>query len=159
MGREENLEKLKKELQKEIKEECQVFCIMARIRKTLEHYNFKNKFPVLNLYCNWVFHTKLDRTDIVRGIFKKRLPDGKTIGSFLAFDHLRKEIKTFFKNFYLSEMNEESEEQFIKILSDILIETPLIIYYPTIVELNLIRYKSDMTCSLELLKVEGQDLN
>lgn len=158
MGQEENLEKLKKELQKEIKEECQVFCIMARIRKALEHHSLKNKFSVLNFYCNWVFHTKLDKTDIIRDIFKKRLPDAKDIEPFLAFDHLRKELKIFLKNFCLLKMDEKSKEQFIKILSDILIETPLIIYFPTIVEFNLIRYKSNITCSVKLLKVEGQNL-
>ncbi|MDP3974398.1 MAG: hypothetical protein Q8P65_00220 [bacterium] len=135
MGQKENLDKLRDELQKEFTEgyqECQVFCIMTRIRKVLEHYNLKNKFSVLNFYCNWVLHTKIDRgTGVVREILKKEDPTSEELMSFLTFNHFKIELKSFIKNYpSLPEMEEEYKRNFLKILTDILIDTPLIISFP-----------------------------
>jgi len=134
MGKEENLKKLRKELEKEIKkeyEECQVFCIMTRIRKALEHCNLKSKFPVLNFYCNWILHTKLDRnTDVAREILKTEDPDPQDLTTFLAFAHFAKQLQDFIIQYSLPEMGEEYERYFLKILGNILVDTPLMISFP-----------------------------
>lgn len=132
MGREENLEKLDKELQKEIKEESQVFGIMARIRKVLEHHNLKRKFSVLNFYCNWVFHTKLDRNmDIPREILKKEDPDLERLTFFLAYGHFIKELQDFINKYSLPIFDNGKMSSFLKILTNILVDTPIFISFPT----------------------------
>ena len=53
MAREEILEKLQKELNREIRDECQVIYILSRIRKILEISDERSKYKMLNFYCNW----------------------------------------------------------------------------------------------------------
>lgn len=66
----EMIDKLSRELKKEMSEECRVVYILSRIRKVLELENSKNKYKVLNFYCNWSLHAKIDNTKPVREFIK-----------------------------------------------------------------------------------------
>lgn len=37
---------------------------MVNMRMILEGQNLKSQFPILNLYCNWTLHTKIDGSNI-----------------------------------------------------------------------------------------------
>ena len=55
----EIIRKLDLELKKEIKGEARVVYILSLIRKILEIKNQKDKFKLLNFYCNWSLHVSL----------------------------------------------------------------------------------------------------
>lgn len=136
MGRAENLEKLNKELQKDIKEECQVICIMSRIRKVLEQHEniLGDKYSLLKFYCHWVLHPRLNSISYAKEVLKKIAEahkDQEISGAelyFVNFGMLRGEINSFFEEFDLQtdlSKNAELWKSFRKILLDILIDCPL----------------------------------
>lgn len=136
MGREENLEKLNKELKKDIKEECQVICIMSRIRKALEQHEgiLGDKYSLLKFYCHWTLHPKLNNTLYVQKILDRIAEAHKnqeisgTEFNFISFRILRKEIIDFLKVFNLKcglLTNERTWKFFRRLLLDILIDCPL----------------------------------
>ena len=129
MGREAILEKLNKELSKEIQEECQVIYILSRIRKYLEQNNKKSKYKVLNFYCNWALHSKMERTEPVAGILRDFITANgegfKNFGPFLE------ELNKFLKAYDLSReiiSNLDNRKRFLNLLIDIYEDTPLEVY-------------------------------
>jgi hypothetical protein len=64
MARPAIVEKLTHHLEKEMTDEAAVVYFMVEVRKLLEHETAKTQFQVLNFYCNWVVHTKLDQSPI-----------------------------------------------------------------------------------------------
>src|SRR3989344_5857252 len=134
MGIEENLNKLNKELQKEIKDECQIFCIISRIRKAVEHHKLKDKFQVINFYCNWTLHTELDNTssiyslllEIEQSILSKKY-DITPVMNIVDFKHFRKEIKIFLNDFYIINPFNDTKywRNFRRLFVKILVDSPL----------------------------------
>ena len=134
MGREENLNKLNEEFQKEIKDECQVFCIMSRIRKALEHHNIKDKFKIINFYCNWTLHTELDSTspifllllEIEQSILSKKY-DIKPVMDIVDFRYFRKEIGIFLSDFNIVNPFGDIKywKNFRRLFVTILVDSPL----------------------------------
>jgi hypothetical protein len=59
------LEKLSKEIGKDIKEECQVAYILSIVRKLLELSEEKKKYQYLRLYCDWSLHNELSRKSTI----------------------------------------------------------------------------------------------
>lgn len=130
MGQEEILRKLSDVLTGDIKNEYQVVYILSRIRKYLELKNKKSKYKYLNFYCNWALHTKLDRTEPVADVLRDFI-NHKDSGSFLKFEPLIKELKTFLNEYGLPDrIIEEPEncQRFLNILVDIYSDTPLEVY-------------------------------
>ena len=134
MGREENLNKLDEELRKDMKDECQIFCVMSRIRKALEHHNLKEKFPVINFYCNWALHTEIDKTssiyDLLLKIEQSILSKNYDIGPIMSianFENFRKEIKIFLNNFKIVDPFSDTKYwiNYRKFFVRILIDSPL----------------------------------
>lgn len=129
MGQLEILEKLNKELEKDINNEAQVVYILSRIRKYLELKNQKSKYKYLNFYCNWALHAKLERTepisDVLRGVSKLN-----EIGiRFLTFEHLKMDLKNFFrKNDIPEDILDKQWLKFRSLLRDIYSDTPLEFY-------------------------------
>lgn len=129
MAREEILEKLQKELEKEIKEESQVVYILSRIRKLLELNNQKSEFKYLNFYCNWALHARIDRTESVAEILRGISMQTAEGFNFLTFNHLKIELKKFFVKYSLPENILDSQWiNFANFLVEVYSDTPLTFY-------------------------------
>ena len=59
---EEIIRKLTAELNKGITTEVQVVYLLAGIRKLIERDDLGAQYPALNFHCDWVLHSKLDRS-------------------------------------------------------------------------------------------------
>lgn len=70
MARRSIIEKLKSALHRTITTEMQVVYILVEVRKLLENNDQNHLFPVLNLYCNWVVHTKLSASPVADSIVR-----------------------------------------------------------------------------------------
>lgn len=129
MGQIEILEKLNRELGKDIHEECQVIYILSRIRKYLEIKNQKSQYKHLNFYCNWALHSKIDRTEPVADVLREFI-EGRDDEKFLQFDHLVDDLRKFLKDNKLSEKLFETENflRFVNLLVDIYSDTPVKVY-------------------------------
>lgn len=126
MGQEEILQKLNRELNKKIKNECQVIFILSRIRKFLELKDLKTKYKILNFYCNWALHVKIDRTDCVRSILKDFI-EHKDNDRFLFLEDFKDELKIFLEDFDLPMdiLKIENYKPFFRLLVDIYSDTPV----------------------------------
>lgn len=70
MARPVIVEKLEQYLRQEMSTEAAVVYFLVEVRKLMEHDNSKGTYPVLNFYCNWVVHTKLDASPIAERIIR-----------------------------------------------------------------------------------------
>jgi hypothetical protein len=70
MARNAIIEKLEGHLREDIRTEAAVVYLLVELRKLMEHDKSKSQFPVLNFYCNWVVHTKLDASPIADKIIR-----------------------------------------------------------------------------------------
>lgn len=131
--REKLIEKLKKEIEKENKDEAVMSYILILIRKILEtDKNLKNKYAVLKFYCDWSLHIEIDRiNDYIKDkIIKPFLKD--EIGSgFLDLNDFGYDFINFLKEFEIDKNNIYKDTNSILIFTDIirnlLLESPLII--------------------------------
>jgi hypothetical protein len=65
-------EKLTRVLNSPIETEEQVVYFFVELRKLMERSKtLKDKYPTVNLYCNWVVHTELDRSSLADEIVRK----------------------------------------------------------------------------------------
>jgi hypothetical protein len=64
------VEKLDRQLHEGISSEPKVVYLFVELRKLLEHDNKKNSYPVLNFYCNWVVHTRIESSAIAEKIIR-----------------------------------------------------------------------------------------
>ena len=125
----EILEKLKRELEKDITGESQVVYILSRVRKYLEIKNLKGKYRNLNFYCNWGLHAKIDRTEPVADILREVAKLSEKGVKFLTFEHLRTDLKNFFKENNIPEnILDKQWLEFTRLLIDIYSDTPLEFY-------------------------------
>lgn len=112
MGRDAILEKLHKELEREIHEECQVVYILSCIRKILDMNEQKEKYKFVRFYCNWVLHNQLDRpstTVLVSDIFDQHVDKSKN-GRDIA-RKIKSSNSGFFKlNYFKDELQKFLEE-------------------------------------------------
>lgn len=65
-------DKLRIFLKKPVKNEASLVYVLVEVRKILDRSDktYRNRFPTLYFFCNWILHTKMDRTPAVR-ILKK----------------------------------------------------------------------------------------
>ncbi|MEF3692136.1 MAG: hypothetical protein V3574_03740 [Candidatus Moraniibacteriota bacterium] len=152
MGQLEIIEKLKHGLEEDIHEECQVVYILSRIRKILEIKNQKTKYRFLNFYCNWSLHSKIDRketTDLLRVLLEKNI-DSKKSGkenaiklklnnnNFFKLSSFKQELTDFLQENNLPlNVVKKSWISFIKILLEIIKESPIIFTSNVLNELKL----------------------
>lgn len=68
--RDEIIEKLNNHLGKSEYQEIDTVYLFVQVRKLLEHSSAFDRYPVLQFYCNWVVHTKLDRINSQPALFK-----------------------------------------------------------------------------------------
>ena len=130
MAREEILEKLQKELNREIRDECQVIYILSRIRKILEISDERSKYKMLNFYCNWALHAKIDRTEPVGNEFRTFLSNPKD-ENFVYLKYLHTELVEFFTNYKLEAKNffeKANYLRFMNLIVDICADTPVEVY-------------------------------
>lgn len=161
MGQLEILEKLNKEFGRDINEECQVVYILSRIRKILEIKNQKEKYKLLNLYCNWSLHSKLDRrsaTVFLADLFEQDIDcekDGKENATRLISKHsklfklssLKQEVGSFIEDNNLSlDWIGKNWTSFIKILLEIIKDCPIIFHSDKLQRLELIKDKKEDYC-------------
>lgn len=130
--KDELIKKLRKVLEQPIKEEYQVVYIMAKIRKLLEHLKGDlkvQKYPLLNFYCNWTLHPRIDNTSPIKKILEKTEKDFDKQIEFISLEHFRNDLIVFLKRFNLPAeivKNNEKWESFKWLLLDILVDSPLI---------------------------------
>jgi hypothetical protein len=127
VGQIEIVDKLNRELQKDICEECQIVYILSKIRKILEiNDDEKNRYKYLKFYCDWSLHPKIDRTESVKD-FLCDFIEGSDDGKFLKFDHFYNDFKNFIKEHQLSEkiLEKNTYIKFINLLLEVLSETPV----------------------------------
>ncbi len=152
MGQIEIIEKLKGELTKDTNEECRVIFILSRIRKVLEIKNQKTKYKFLNFYCNWSLHSKLDKegtTALPKVLFEKNI-DSKKSGKenavklklnnndFFKFSSFKQELIDFLQENNLPlDVVKKSWTSFMKILLEIIKESPIIFTSNALSELKL----------------------
>jgi len=127
MSREVIHEKLQRELNRDIREECQVVYILSRIRKILEIKQKKKTYEYLNFYCNWALHGKLDRlTGKVNRMLNNMVQEGDE--KFFNLQYFFDDLKNFLKDEGLSEekiFEHENYLRFVNLLVEIYVDTPL----------------------------------
>ena len=125
MGQDQIIGKLRKELKKEIHDELQVVWILSRVRKILEIRNQKGKYKFLKLYCNWVLHTKIERTEPIADELQKFI-EGQN-DDFWNFNHLISDLEKFLKEYSLSQkiLKPENYARLENLLLDIYSDTPV----------------------------------
>jgi hypothetical protein len=144
MARPAIVEKLERHLRQEMTTESSVVYFLVGVRKLLEHDKSKAQFQVLNFYCNWAVHTKLDSSPIADEII--RLMDDlqaymvsasetpvstDDLQALLDQSSLRMEIATFFKHVGLPDAVCGSNaywNKFQRLLGAVIEDTPLLIH-------------------------------
>jgi hypothetical protein len=126
--------------------ESDVVYALVQIRKLLEQAHEKDKYPWLNLFCNWVVHTKLDKgkaIDILQiledGLIRVSFLDLSTFdkdgkaGEVLSFDLFRDELSQFCKaNDLPAKWASESWRDFLSLYAEIVKDSPLTLKQPDV---------------------------
>jgi hypothetical protein len=119
------LDKLTVELKKEIDSEIQVVFILSKIRKLLEWDNAKGKYKILNFYCNWVLHNKIDKAEPVGKILKDFIVNKADRYKLIFHEEFKKEFRKFLKDYNLPVLSTVQMEKFKNELNKALSETPV----------------------------------
>jgi len=123
-------QKLRLELEKEIKEESQVVYILSRIRKILEIDKKEKKYKVIKLYCDWALHPEIENVEPIRPLLNSVI-EGNRIAeaNFVSFTPFYKEFSEFLIEYDLPKdvFGRNNWLMFDKFLSQIYSDTPLII--------------------------------
>lgn len=140
----EIIEKLSRELDKDIDSEPKVLYFLAEIRKCIDGYDQanRNQYPNLYFYCNWVLHIRMDRTPAEKLLnrFESVLSNSKDLKTisrnfikqekdFYTFVNLKKELEVFLRTNGLPTGLVESGGRwfkFKKLLVGILADCPLV---------------------------------
>jgi len=124
-------EKLKPFLSTPVKKECTVVYILAEIRKLLEQMDNKSNFLILEFYCSWVLHAKMNDPILLKKIEEEKKESGKTIEvvmeEFVSLSKLRRELIQFLSQQNLGNRFEEDKywEEFKSKMRSIISECPL----------------------------------
>ena len=121
----EILSKLEVELKKGVKNEYQAVYLLAQIRKVLESENAKGKYKVLNFYCNWALHSKIDKTEPVGKILKIFITDRGGRYKFIFHEEFEKEFKMFLLDYGLPAMNKSKFNKFRLEMNKVISNTPI----------------------------------
>ena len=161
MGQVEILEKLNREMKKDINEECQVVYILLLMVIVLEEKGRKLDYPYLLFYRNWTTHNKLSSPNTVKllsDIFKKDIDSRssghenarsliKTNSRFFKLDTLKKELVSFLKMYDLTpDLLNKNWLSFIKLLIEIIIERPVEFNSVILKKVELMKNKNGEYC-------------
>lgn len=167
MGRQEIIEKLDRELKKDLREECQVVYILSRIRKILEavktvsSIGSDRKYQLLWFYCSWVLHYVMDKSStqkLLKKLFADEIDNKKSAKEnarmlkcnnpdFFKLSSLKLELHEFFKEHELSfDLLDNKWSIFCPILLEIIKETPIRFTSGSLQEIKLIRDKNGDYC-------------
>jgi hypothetical protein len=148
------LEKLANEIRKDIHDECQVVYILSLIRKILEIDGQETEYKLLNFYCNWVLHSKMNRkssTNIILNLLGKGVDCQKSgkenvdqIKSndpeFFKLSSFKQELCRFLKNSDLSTKAVDKRWPSFRImLLEIIKESPVTFTSNNLRQLELVR--------------------
>lgn len=127
MGELQLIDKLTFELKKEITNELQIVYILSRIRKILETKKIKDKYPILNFYCNWSLHSEMTKTDgkAINNILKEFIEkpqERDRLGFHMKF---LEQFKSFLKDNNLPQLSEKNLVNFRFQLQKIIADTPI----------------------------------
>jgi len=135
MGKSQIIEKLSKKLSESLSSEADVVYVLSRTRKIIEIDNLKESYGVLNFYCNFALHSKIDRIPKkIHDMFIK-IKDGgvypnnytKTI---IGFEDFHKDFQKFIKEKELPEYIYKTAgeiKKFNNLLTAIYSDTPVTI--------------------------------
>jgi hypothetical protein len=126
--------------------------LMTQTRRLLEIEDKKKQYSILNFYCNWSVHSKLDGSSICYEILEKLSDmliayDNRSdmilnVNEILSIPKLKKEFIQLFQDNNLSlipfQIKENWKNIFMLVASN-LIERP--IEFPELIDLNKKRYK------------------
>lgn len=154
--------KLRNELNNELKSELQVVHIFLLIRKFLETKNLKSKYPILNLYSNWVLHSELSHKptrNYFIGKFEPHVNDGvdsDEVGRniilnqrhFFVLNELKAKLSDFLKQSNLPNLLTIRPHwpKFMQLLLEILMECPIKINGNKIDSLFLVKDSAGKYC-------------
>jgi len=128
MARDVLLEKLKRELGRNVEDELQVVFVLSRIRKYLEVSGLKKTCASLKFYCDWALHQEIHGTYNVRELLRDFASDKSDDFSFLQFAHLRVCLSEFIEKEEIVSKWVSCKEQWVRlqdVLWDIYSDTPL----------------------------------
>ncbi len=120
-------EKLHAELLKQIKNEMQVVYILSKIRKILEIDKAKNKYPVLNFYCNWTLHSEMNKTDgqEINNIFKQFIQEPGNQYKLAFHQQFFEQLKKFLLDYKFPLLTKLGLKQFGFFLRQVISEAPI----------------------------------
>jgi len=129
-------------------EECEVVCFMIQLRKIADYYALfkkQEKFDVVRFYCDWVAHPIKDRVpqrmknymasflEELKTKYESQPTSAEDASKFASFELLRGEITNFLNEVHVPAnwiTDDASWEKFIKLLSEVLAEQPMIFKRP-----------------------------
>ncbi|MDO8340502.1 MAG: hypothetical protein Q7T59_00855 [Candidatus Woesebacteria bacterium] len=125
MGDIELKEKIRAALNETDINEYLVVFVMSRIRKLLELENIKNSYKLVNIYCNWSLHTKIDRTDDIKDILEEFVNKAETRHNLLMLNEFKSHFKKFVSEVLNINLTEDYINKFSLILLNIISDTPI----------------------------------
>lgn len=128
MGATELREKLGIALKEELKKESQVIYILSRIRKVMEIDRTKSKYKILNVFCNWALHTKIDRAEDMKNIWEEFIFKKESRTYDLIFKDFVRDFIQFLKDNYNIKPTLDYMNNFIRLLTETISDTPIAIY-------------------------------
>lgn len=125
MGDIELKEKIRVALNETDINEYLVVFVMSRIRKLLELENIKSSYKLVNIYCNWSLHTKIDRTDDIKDILEEFVNKAETRHNLLMLNEFKNHFKKFVSEVLNINLTEDYVNKFSLILLNIISDTPI----------------------------------
>lgn len=128
------LDKLSVALKNDISNECEVVYILSKIRKLIDVEDKRDKYKILEFYCDWALHSKMTfGTKKIGGILEDFI-NHKDGGGFLKFDSFITDYKRLIEEYNLPKIifyNNENADRlknsiiFINYLISIYNDVPL----------------------------------
>jgi DNA replicative helicase MCM subunit Mcm2 (Cdc46/Mcm family) len=118
--------KLRFAIGEELKDECQVVYILSRMRKILElEKHTRKKYKLLNIYCNWSLHAKIDKTEDIKDILDEFVKKAESRHHLLGFNDFKAHFKNFAKDILSVDLSSTYINKFVQILTAIISDTPI----------------------------------
>ena len=143
---EEIIKKLTAQLKKGITTEVQVVYLLVGIRKLIERDGQKAEYSTLNFYCDWVVHSKLDRSGAEKILreFDKAHPLSKggmdlppelqnKIRDIYGMGSFEKELQRFLESYGLPPIaqNGDGRSRFFYLYAQVIHDIPLMVKVPS----------------------------
>jgi len=141
---------LKVALEENIEKENQVVYILSRIREYLESKELKKDFPIMNFFCNWALHIKIEDTKPVEWLIKTIVYSKENISTDIIIATFYSAFNDFIGKVWLPMgiLEDNNFKIFKFLLLDIYSSTPLIIKTFNKIEIEII--KNEKTCDYNI---------